>query len=187
MTKRIANRVAALLERTGRLIISDAQTGGLLPVHWEALRYLQRANRFSKTAGALGNYLGLTKGTVSQTLNALEGRGLISKRINRNDRRSKQLSLTAKALKQLQDDPLNAMEDAIASLGDDQQVALESGLQELLSTRLLARQRQPFGQCYTCIYFAAHHAKGQPHYCQLLEEPLAAEEANAICYEQRSA
>lgn len=187
MATRNANRVAALLERTGRLIAGDAQSGGLLPVHWEALRYLQRANRFSRTAVALTNYLGLTKGTVSQTLNALEGRGLVSKQINSQDRRSNHLSLTAKGLKQLQDDPLIAMEDAIASLRDDQQVALESGLRELLSTRLLARQRQPFGQCYTCIYFASHHADGQPHYCQLLEEPLTADEANAICYEQRSA
>jgi DNA-binding MarR family transcriptional regulator len=147
---------------------------------------LQRTNRFSKTAGRLGNYLGLTKGMVSQTLNALEGRGLTSKRINRRDRRSEQLSLTPKALKQLQDDPLNAIEDAITSLEHDQQVALDSSLQELLNTRLFAQQRQPFGQCYTYTYFAAHHANGQPHYCQLPEEPIAAEEATAICYEQRS-
>jgi DNA-binding MarR family transcriptional regulator len=178
-------QVAALLERIGRLLNCEAQTEGLLPVHWETLRYLHRANRFSKTAVALAAYLGLTKGTVSQTLNALQGRGMVSKQINSKDRRSNHLSLTTKGLQQLQDDPLTSMQKAIAQLGDEQQALLESSLQELLTTRLIAQQRQAFGQCNTCIYFAVQHAEGQPHYCQLLHEPLVAEEASAICFEQR--
>jgi len=82
MTGNGAEHIAALIERIGRLLSTDAHAAGLLPVQWEVLRYLRRANRFSRTPAALTAYLGLTKGTVSQTLRALEGRGLVRKRVD---------------------------------------------------------------------------------------------------------
>ncbi len=82
-----SKRISALLERIGRLLTTEAHAEGLLPVHWETLRYLQRANRFSQSAAALTAYLGLTKGTVSQTLGTLDNKGLIKKNVDRRDRR----------------------------------------------------------------------------------------------------
>ena len=38
-----------LLERLARVLQNEAHTGGLKPTQWEALRYLARANRFSRT------------------------------------------------------------------------------------------------------------------------------------------
>lgn len=177
--------LAALLERIGRLLTTEAHAEGLLPVHWEALRYLQRANRFSKTAAALTAYLGLTKGTVSQTLMALESKGLVRKRVNTRDRRSNHLSLTAKGRSLLRRDPLSDTVDAIAQLDISMQSALDTGLRALLSARLAAQERQPFGQCRDCRYFARRHPKGEPHYCQLLKESLAKSEADSICFEQQ--
>ncbi len=153
-------------------------------MQWEALRYLNRANRFSRTAAALTAYLGITKGTVSQTLNALEAKGLVKKQVDSKDRRSKHLSLTATGKKRLGDDPLVATITAIRTLGNLEQRALQMGLGSLLSTRLEAKDRQPFGQCYDCQYFAREHPKGDPHYCQLLEEKLASDDAESICFEQ---
>ncbi len=175
---------AALLERVGRLLTTEAHAEGLLPVHWEALRYLQHANRFSMTAAALTTYLGLTKGTVSQTLKALETKGLVKKRVNSKDRRSNTLSLTAKGRKLLSRDPLISTVHALERLGSSQHSALADGLEALLSARLAAQDRQAFGQCRDCRYFARQHADGQPHYCQLLKEPIATSEASAICFEQ---
>ena len=45
-------------------------------MHLQALIYLSKANRYSNTPQALADYLGLTKGTVSQTLLLLDRRGL---------------------------------------------------------------------------------------------------------------
>ena len=179
------SQVAALLERIGRLLTTEAHAEGLLPVHWEALRYLQRANRFSMTAAALTTYLGLTKGTVSQTLKALETKGLVGKRVNSKDRRSNHLSLTAKGRRLLSSDPLTATIEAVEQLGNSTQRALDNGLQALLSARLAAQHRQPFGQCRNCVYFARRHQHGEPHYCQLLNEPLAKSDADLICFEQQ--
>lgn len=182
-----AEHTAALIERVGRLLSTEAHAEGLLPVQWEALRYLQRANRFSTTAAALTAYLGLTKGTVSQTLKALESRGLVKKKVNTSDRRSNHLSLTAKGRNLLKRDPLIATVAALDELSSRTQSALDTGLETLLSARLAAQDRQPFAQCRDCRYFARRHADGEPHFCQLLKEPLAESDAEAICFEQRPA
>ena len=180
-------RIAALIERIGRLLRTDAHAGGLLPVQWEALRYLDRANRFSRTPAALTAYLGLTKGTVSQTLNALEAKGLIVKQVDPGDRRSRRLSLSPAGRTLLERDPLAATVAATRRLSGPQRAALARGLESILSSRLDARQRNPFGQCRNCRYFARRHAGGAPHYCRLLDEPLAEEEKNLICREQQPA
>ena len=63
-------------------------------VQLEALVYLSVANRYSDTAAALGEYLGVTKGTISQTIRALEQRGLVQKAADANDGRVLHCRLT---------------------------------------------------------------------------------------------
>lgn len=184
MSSNSPEHIAVLFERVGRLLSTEAHAEGLLPVQWEALRYLHKANRFSRTAAALTAYLGLTKGTVSQTLNALESKGLVKKQIDLKDRRSKHLSLSAKGERLLRRDPLAVTVAAINELGSSAQRVLNRSLESLLAMRLAAQDRQPFGQCHDCRYFAHQHPEGNPHFCQLLHEKLATTDAQAICYEQ---
>jgi len=179
-----AAHIAALIERIGRLLSTEAHAEGLLPVQWEALRYLGKANRFSRTAAALTAYLGLTKGTVSQTLNALETRKLVKKQVDPKDRRSKRLSLTAKGQKLLQRDPLDATVVAVDQLASSSRRAIAEGLESLLTTRLADRNRLPFGQCRDCQYFARCHRDGSPHFCLLLREKLQEADTTGICCEQ---
>lgn len=181
-----AKRVAALVERIGRLVSREAHAEGLLPVQWEALRYLDKANRFSKTAAAVTAYLGLTKGTVSQTLKALETKGFIRKQVDAKDRRSNRLALTAKGRRILQKDPLSETTAALTDLPETARRSLAQGLEQLLTARLAAEDRQPFGQCRDCMYFARRHPEGEPHYCLLLKERLAEADAEDICFEQRA-
>lgn len=180
-----SNRITALLERIGRLLTTEAHAEGLLPVHWETLRYLKRANRFSQNAAALTSYLGLTKGTVSQTLGTLESKGLIKKNVDRRDRRSKHLTLSAKGLSLLKRDPFEVTANAIGDFSSSNQQQLATTLEALLSTQLTSQERRPFGQCRDCRYFAKRHRDGAPHYCQLLEEKLMESDAIAICFEQQ--
>lgn len=71
---RSVDDILILLERIGRVLQNDGHSEGLKPTQWEALRYFARANRFSRSPSALTAYLGMTKGTVSQTVGALEKR-----------------------------------------------------------------------------------------------------------------
>ena len=70
-----AREAAFLIDRLERLTRGRESGGGLNPAQWEALRFLSHANRFSRTPAALADYLGSTRGTISQTLIALQLNG----------------------------------------------------------------------------------------------------------------
>lgn len=176
-----ASNVTLLLERLSRVITNHAHRDGLKPTQWEALRYLERANRFSRNPSALTAYLGMTKGTVSQTLTALERKGLITKQPVPADRRNVTIELTGAARKLLKTDPLLTI-DRVVSGSTDQ--SLEESLRQLLSNTLQIREQQAFGACRTCRYFQQNAEGGNPHRCDLLDEPLKDSDSELICAEQ---
>lgn len=178
-------KAVILIERLGRLLSSEEHAAGLQPVQWAVLRYLDRANRFSRTAAAVTAYLGHTKGTVSQTLQALEAKGLVKKQVDGRDRRVNRLELTPQGEQQLKSDPLADPAWSLSGLSDQGAKTVTRGLEQLLVARLDAQDRRPFGQCRDCVYFGREHPEGRPHYCQLLKAQLSNVDAAAICYEQQ--
>lgn len=95
------NRISQLIERIGALQRSEmrryALEHGLQMVHLEVLSYLQRCNRYSNTTQALSDFLGQTKGSISQTVGFLEGEGYIKRVQDQNDKRVFHLELNARA------------------------------------------------------------------------------------------
>ena len=89
-----------LVERLGNLMRAQVRRASaqmqLQPVHMHALIYLSQANRYSNTPQALTEYLGLTKGTVSQSLLLLDRRGLVERYEDDVDRRVVRLRLSCK-------------------------------------------------------------------------------------------
>ncbi|SMG62885.1 transcriptional regulator, MarR family, partial [methanotrophic bacterial endosymbiont of Bathymodiolus sp.] len=75
-TLKLIERISTLLRAEQRKKYSSL---GLQPVHVQTLDYLANCNRFSDTPAAVTDYLGLTKGTVSQTLQVLERKGYLEK------------------------------------------------------------------------------------------------------------
>ena len=71
------DKIANLINRLGRSIHCRQFAQGLNPAQWESLRFLARANRYSRTPSALAEYLRTTKGTASQTLKSLESKGYV--------------------------------------------------------------------------------------------------------------
>jgi DNA-binding MarR family transcriptional regulator len=73
------DRVGLLVERLSHLVREDLRavaTRHELPLaQLEVLRFLAVANRFSDTVSGLVEYVGATKGTLSQCVNALERKG----------------------------------------------------------------------------------------------------------------
>ncbi|GAB4190944.1 MAG: MarR family transcriptional regulator [Wenzhouxiangellaceae bacterium] len=187
MDQQSIEHASALLERLSRLIHGDGFDAGLKPVQWETLRYLQRANRFSCTPGALTAYLAITKGTVSQTLNALQRKGLVEKHNAPRDRRSVRLVLTPAGRKLLAQDPLEPTRQALKSLGDKRMQPFIGDLETLIGERLKQNRGRPFGLCNQCRHFRRGVDKASPYYCQLLQEPLTDMDADKICLEQEPA
>jgi DNA-binding MarR family transcriptional regulator len=186
MSKKIETPPVVLIERLARLMRSAENESGLNPAQWEALRYLDRANRFSNSPGALAGYLGATKGTVSQTIIALERKGLVRKDLRPGQRRSVSLALTAKGKEQLRRDPWLKLTGAVAELGPQSTRRLNRGLTELLQTALTRGTHPTFGQCRTCRYFGRNQSAGQPggpHRCLLLDVQLMENDSVRICVE----
>ena len=127
-----ARMIAWPLERLARVMRAREHEDGLNPAQREALRYLARANRFSNTPGALTRYLGATKGTISQTVMALERKGLIAKAA-RDARKSVRLTLTDKGRETLASDPWIELEAAVEELGGKTRRRMQRGLEQLLA------------------------------------------------------
>lgn len=176
-----------LLERLARLVHNDAHASGLKPTQWEALRYLARANRFSRSPSALTAYLGMTKGTVSQTLQALERKGLVEKHAAAGDRRSVKLDLTSAGEHLLADDPLSDLQASINALPKEDQKRFGAMLEGLMKNMLHRRGGKAFGACKTCRYFRRDKGQGAPFFCSLLSEPLSTSDSEMICAEQEAA
>ncbi|OHC74385.1 MAG: hypothetical protein A3G18_09105 [Rhodospirillales bacterium RIFCSPLOWO2_12_FULL_58_28] len=182
-----AARIASLVERLGRLARALQHRDGAKPVQWEVLRYLARANKPSRTPGALADFLGSTRGTVSQTLITLERKGLVIRRPSRFDRRGMELELTEVGKELAAEHPLREFEAAAAALSAGEELA--EGLTELLSELQRRKGYRGFGDCRTCFDFApdaGNDDDNAPHLCRQSGAGLDEMESGMICCKHRS-
>jgi DNA-binding MarR family transcriptional regulator len=180
-------RVFDLIERISALLRSDtrrhAMPNELQPVHLQALDYLQRANRFSDTPLAVGEYLGLTKGNISQRINVLERLDLVRKEADKHDGRMVHLSVTNTGKRLLRESyPPTSWRDLerVTSAASDK--LLESELNELLLALVRANDFRSFGQCKTCRF---HQRNAHQSRCGLLDVDLDAAQTEKICREHQ--
>ena len=181
MPNEYEDQIMPSLERLARLARAGEHGHGLNPAQWEALRYLARANRFSNSPGALTRYLGATKGTISQTVMALERKGYVTKAERAGERRSVLLVLTPKGHEALASNSWTRLATAAENLGPKTRRRLAKGLRELLATELSHGQHESFGQCLTCRFFREHNKGRGPHHCMYFDEPLSEAETSQIC------
>lgn len=174
------------LERIANLLRTDTRKSGiargLQPVQMEALHYLSSCNRYSNTPVAVADYLGLTKGTVSQTLGVLEAGGLVEKKPDQKDRRVVHLSLTAYGRQVIAESiPPRTLKSAIELLSESDQEMVSAALNKILRTLQQANQLRTFGVCKSC----RHHRllADQTRHCALTGEQLQLEDAEKICRE----
>lgn len=174
-----------ILERLCNLLRSEAWVAsakvGLQPIHLHTLRYLAACNRYSDTPLAVAEFLGQTKGSVSQSLKLLAGKGLVVKQPDAADRRVVHLKPTSAALDLL---ALTTQEqrgiEALANLDETTRASLDTGLTELLRAMQIAHGRRLFGVCSGCR-FNQRLASG--YRCGLTGEPLSANDVSRICRE----
>ncbi len=172
-----------LIERMSALIRSEERRKctelGLQPVHLQVMDYLSRCNRYSDTPAALANYLGMTRGTVSQTLLLLEKKGYIKKTADVNDKRMVHLSLLAEG------EALLTKASPVALYSEASAIFNENNNQENLFVNALtalqkANKSQSFGLCKTCKYFTETSAG---FVCGLTKEQLSQSDSAKICQE----
>jgi len=170
--------------RLGRLLQAEERNSSpsLQPVQLHALHYLSRCNRYSDRPAAVAEYLGITKGTASQTLGVLEEAGHVTKRTDPDDGRVVHLSLTRRGKKALQEAGAKSLLDrALDGLSTDDRNQLGHSLTHLLRELQRANSRRSFGICHTCRHFKTEG--GGKFRCGLTLEPLSVKETELLCRE----
>jgi len=182
-----AHKAADLIERIARLMQAEEQKGPLNPAQWEALRYLAKANRFSRTPAALAEYLGSTRGTVSQTLIALEKKDCIKRTPNAHDKRSVDIALTPLGQQHLTNDPRQKLASCIEATRNG--LPLEDALSQVLNEAIHRNNAKSFGICKSCRFFQRtdkpENSTGS-HRCGLLNVPLSDKDSEEICVEHET-
>ena len=173
--------IRELITRLARLDAASGWDGDLNPTQRAALSYLAQANRFSRSPSHLSDYLGSTRGTVSQSLKSLLQKGYVSEKRSALDKRVISYELTAKGEDVAQTASL--LETAIAGMPEEGSEALRDLLMQVLGTVLQERDAPGFGVCKTCCH---HKAGPDGRTCGLLSVPLTEQEADQICFEQVS-
>lgn len=176
-------RIAELVNRLGRAVHCLQFAQGLNPAQWEALRYMARANRYSRTPSALAAYLGTTKGTASQTVKALEAKGYLKRQPEPADRRVCRLMLTEAGTRLLERDPIRQIGASLAGAGLEVEETLAQ-LDRLMRGMQNTCGMRSFGVCQCCEHFGCDRATadpGGPHRCGLTGEPLSEVEKTRIC------
>lgn len=174
------------VERLGNLLRTGLRQAGVIqglqPIHLQALLYLNEANRYSNTPQALAEYLGLTKGTVSQSLLLLARRKLIARHADEKDGRIVRLTLTDKGKEVLKELGLtNTWREALAEASPARLSSATKVLKEALARMQVKNGLKPFGVCSTCQHNL--HIGPRSYVCGLTKEKLSSREVSKICRE----
>lgn len=175
-----------LVERLGNLIRAEMRRvigqEGLQPVHLEAMLFLNQANRFSNTPQSLAEFLGVTKGTVSQSLLLLDRRGLIERYQDEVDRRVVRLRLSQQGEDMLEEmQPASMWQSATRNISANR---IRNGVSALRETLYMLQNHngaRTFGVCNTCIY--CQRKSQRTHHCALFAERLSGPETRLVCRE----
>ncbi|MCW8931613.1 MAG: MarR family transcriptional regulator [Gammaproteobacteria bacterium] len=180
------NQIYDYIERLGNLLRTDSRRDvaeyGLQPIHLEVLHYLSLCNRYSDTPMGVTDYLGQTKGTVSQTLNVLEKKGLLNKHPDSRDKRMTHLKVSSAGKELLKTSiPSPLFVNACEQLTEQSQTQAVKVLQELLQAIQHSNSMKSFGICHTCRY--NHKKEDNTYFCELTQESLSNEDIQLICRE----
>jgi DNA-binding MarR family transcriptional regulator len=148
----IRETVQLLIQAAGACNLPDDRHG-LRDREWTALRFLARANRFSRTPSALADYLASPRTTATQIVKALEDRSFVVRRPLQHDKRSVMLCVTAQGERLLaQHDPVSGIANAIAALITEDCVRLRNALDAVLKRIGSPLPQAAAGPCRGCVF-----------------------------------
>ncbi|SFD58255.1 MarR family winged helix-turn-helix transcriptional regulator [Pseudoalteromonas denitrificans] len=174
----LIERLANLLRQETRL---EGLSLGLQPIQQEALYYLSTCNRYSDTTLAVTEFLGLTKGTVSQSLKVLENKSLIIRQKDEKDKRITHLKVTNSGQAFLAKTcPPQKFSSAVKNLSTHEQDETKDLLYKLLNNYQEVTGRTAFGVCKNCKF---NQNTPEGIRCGLTFETLSLDDVKLICKE----
>ena len=186
----------ALIRETVELLVEVAKAWhfeggrhGLRDREWMALRFLGRANRFSRTPSALAGFIGTTRAAASQIVKTLERKSYLVRKPSHEDKRSVLLCVTSQGQKYLdQHDPANHVLNAVAALDADECTRLRDSLRKILNHLDASHQRLNASICRDCMFLAergpstgSKRRAAAEFTCRLHRAPISLDETELLC------
>ena len=173
-----SDEIAETLVHIGRSSRGEDMRSPLTSAQWTCLRFFARANRVSRTPSAFASFQATTRGTATQTIKILEGKGYLARFRSDHDGRSVRLEITKQGLDILHADPLANLMSAIGGLEPKERKTFLATLSHLSETLAGLRGAQAFGTCKDCIHYASSDSGG---YCACLAAALAPDDFGKLC------
>ncbi len=173
-----SDQIAELLVHLGRCARGEDAGSCLTAAQWTCLRFFARATRNSCTPSAFARFQATTRGTASQIIKTLEGKGLIARTRSETDKRSVLFTVTEAGREVLSDDPLRDLIRAINGLDPVIRESVVTALSQVSDSLSVLRGTPAFGTCADCTHFTEAGCGG---YCACAAAALAPTEIGKIC------
>jgi DNA-binding MarR family transcriptional regulator len=191
----VDSKIVASLERLGQvfrvLLREKAREHGLSAIQAQFLIYLLHHGVELRRVGQLAREFDLTPATVSDALDSLEEKGLVSREHWSEDRRMMTLRLSSEG--ELLAAELSTWANVVKEHVDLWPPREKEVVMRFMMRLIGSLQKSGFitvaRMCVTCRFFErdAHQGAGSPHYCRLLDVPLAGSNMRVDCPEHELA
>jgi len=186
----VAAKVAGALERLGQasgvLARRAAEADGLSPIQLRLLLRLAAAPERRWRPSALAREFDVSAASLSDSIAALERKGLVERRPLGSDRRGTSLHLSGAGRRLAAEAavPTAPLERAVAALPQAEQLALMGSLFALIESLREEGVITVARMCVSCAHFRpGAHSGAQPNHCALLDIPLGAADLRLDCPE----
>ncbi|MBN9057398.1 MAG: transcriptional regulator [Shinella sp. 65-6] len=170
---------------------NKAKATGLNPTQLAILGLLEGRGPDGLGVKDVAAHLGVSQPTATDSINALERKGLLEKRTDAADRRAVRVAVTEEGRRTLKEAEgrESLAEKAVAALDETAQADL------LLTLVKLIRHLQEAGaipvqrMCVTCRHFApfAHADAARPHHCHFVDAAFGQPDLRIDCREHEEA
>ncbi len=184
------SKIVASLERIAQafrvLLWQESKAFSLSPIQVQVLIFLLYHSSEKRKVSYLADEFNMTKATISDTIKTLEQKNLITKEYEPHDTRSYIIHLTKKGKDIAGKTSLFTKEirTPVDQLHPDDKegllLSLLNIIRHLNRSEVITIQRM----CMTCTYYRPS-AKGQKHFCKLLNQPLYTKDLRVDCPEHK--
>jgi DNA-binding MarR family transcriptional regulator len=169
---------------------AEAGGRGLNPTQGQVLALL-RANPHGLRLGALAEQLGVTAATTSDSVSALQRKGLVSKEPTAGDGRGVVVQLTPTGSREAAVAAAwpDFLLEAVGELSSDEQATFLRALVAMIRT-LQEKGRIPVARmCVSCRFFRpfVHDDSVRPHHCAFVDAPFGDGELRLDCPDHSAA
>lgn len=183
------------LERLASVLRADqwsaANAAGLNPTQAHVLSFLAGRGEAGLRVKAIAGHLGVTQPTATDSVAALERKGLVSKQADASDARAVAVRVTQAGRDAVRAIGLSSMatDEALAALSPTDQAALLLLVTKLIRSLQLAGALPAQRVCVTCRHFRpnAHPGADAPHHCAFVNAAFGSRDLRLDCGEHEPA